>query len=131
MPSSPRQQRNGNNVNFNKKRVNGYNFCASSPKINKTLISIIFLTDCPLNVQSSLEMVMNQALCVVSPSCADVTCCVNVPILNRTFEVGINIDYSYEKIMVHVEKIYRRHHFIGFEFAENHTLSLAGVFKLR
>lgn len=90
-----------------------------------------YFTDCPLNIQRSLEVVKDKAFCTVSTTCTNIKCCINVPLLNRTFEVGVSIDYSYEKIMVHIEKMYRKHSFIGFEFGEEHLLSVAGVFKFR
>lgn len=91
----------------------------------------IFVTDCPLDVQQSLNKVRNDALCTVSSTCAGITCCVNIPLLNRTFEVGINIDYSYKKMRVHVEKMYRKHYFSGFESGKEYIMSLGGVFKIR
>lgn len=91
----------------------------------------IFVTDCPLDVQQSLNKVRNDVLCTVSSTCADITCCVNIPLLNRTFEVGINIDYSYKKIRVHVEKMYRKHYFSGFVSGKEYIMSLGGVFKIR
>lgn len=96
--------------------MNGYNIC---------------VTDCPLDVQQSLNKVRNDALCLVSSNCADITCCVNIPLLNRTFEVEINIDYSYKKMKVHVEKMYRKHYFSGFESGKEYIMSLGGVFKIR
>ncbi|XP_062581277.1 uncharacterized protein LOC134243073, partial [Saccostrea cucullata] len=86
-------------------------------------------TYCPVSVQTSLSSVADQALCTVSSSCTNIKCCVNIPLLNRTFEVGMELDYSYYSLKVNVEKMTRRQSLIGYTFGKEETLSVQGVFK--
>uniref|UniRef100_K1PRD9 Uncharacterized protein n=1 Tax=Magallana gigas TaxID=29159 RepID=K1PRD9_MAGGI len=86
---------------------------------------------CPEAVQTSLSSITDRALCTVSSSCTNIRCCVNIPLLNRTFEVGMELDYSYMSLRVYVEKMTRRQSLIGYQFGQEETLSVHGVFKLR
>lgn len=88
------------------------------------------ISDCPVSVKSSLTSIADLALCSVSPSCTNIKCCVGVPLLNRTFEVGMELDYSYYSLRVNVEKMYRRQSLIGYGFGKEEILSVHGVFKL-
>eukprot|EP00105_Crassostrea_gigas_P044578 XP_019928726.1 PREDICTED: uncharacterized protein LOC105342845 [Crassostrea gigas] len=85
---------------------------------------------CPEAVQTSLSSITDRALCTVSSSCTNIRCCVNIPLLNRTFEVGMELDYSYMSLRVYVEKMTRRQSLIGYQFGQEETLSVHGVFKL-
>ena len=89
------------------------------------------LPDCPPSVQTSLTSLADQAMCTVTSSCASIKCCVRVPLLNRTFEVGVELDYSYRSLRVRVEKMTRRLSLIGYQWGTEETLSVHGVFKLR
>lgn len=89
------------------------------------------LPDCPPSVQTSLTSLADQAVCAVTSSCANIKCCVRVPLLNRTFEVGVELDYSYRSLRVRVEKMTRRLSLIGYQWGTEETLSVHGVFKLR
>lgn len=93
---------------------------------------MIFLlsADCPPSVQASLSSVSDRALCIVSPSCTNITCCVQVPLLNRTFEVQLALDSSYNILRTHVDKISRRQSLIGYSFGTQEVLSIQGVYKL-
>lgn len=90
-----------------------------------------YILDCPQSVRTSLSSITDRALCTVSSSCTNIKCCVNVPLLNRTFEVGMELDYSYMSLRVYVEKMTRRQSLIGYQFGQEETLSVHGVFKLR
>lgn len=91
----------------------------------------LLILDCPQSVQTSLSSITDRALCTVSSSCTNLQCCVNIPLLNRTFEVGMELDYSYMSLRVYVEKMTRKQSLIGYQFGREETLSVHGVFKLR
>lgn len=90
----------------------------------------LLLADCPPSVQASLSSVSDRALCIVSPSCTNITCCVQVPLLNRTFEVQLALDSSYNELRTQVDKISRRQSLIGYSFGTQEVLSIQGVYKL-
>lgn len=81
-------------------------------------------------MQTSLSSVSDKAMCAVSSSCTSVRCCVAVPLLNRTFEVHLDIDNSYYTMKASVEKIQRKQSLVGYTFGTEETLSIYGVFKL-
>ena len=89
------------------------------------------LPDCPPSVSKSLSSLADQAVCAVTSSCANIKCCVSVPLLNRTFEVGVELDYSYRSLRVRVEKMTRKLSLIDYQWGTEETLSVHGVFKLR
>lgn len=91
----------------------------------------IFVIDCFLDVQQFFNKVRNDVFCIVLLICVDIICCVNIFLLNRIFEVGINIDYLYKKIRVYVEKMYCKYYFSGFVLGKEYIMSLGGVFKIR
>lgn len=90
----------------------------------------LFISDCSPSVQTSLSGVSDRTLCIVSPSCTNITCCVNVPLLNRTFEVQLAIDQSFNVMRTYVEKISRRQSLVGYSFGTQEKLSVQGVYKL-
>ena len=86
--------------------------------------------DCPPSVQTSLSSVSDRALCIVSPTCTNITCCVLVPLLNRTFQVQLALDNSYNVLRTGVDKISRRQSLVGYSFGNQEVLSIQGVYKL-
>ncbi|KAJ8320500.1 LOW QUALITY PROTEIN: hypothetical protein KUTeg_002087 [Tegillarca granosa] len=68
--------------------------------------------ECPVTFDKP-DLNETTAVCHTSSTCTGINCCVYVPLLDRTFDVFLDVDSCYGKLSVGVEKIYQLSDLIG------------------
>ena len=60
-------------------------------------------TACPANI--SVSNFRGSASCNIPSSCTAVQCCVEVGLVGRTFDIGLDIDYCRQMISFNIERL--------------------------
>ncbi|CAG2190136.1 COL12A [Mytilus edulis] len=75
-----------------------------------------------------LPMLSEDIVCRVNDSCTTIDCCVNVPLLNQTFNFYLDIDPCYQEVTVGIEKMLTTQKLLdGYTFGSFNNFTLLGV----
>ncbi|CAC5374575.1 unnamed protein product [Mytilus coruscus] len=78
-----------------------------------------------------LPMLSEDIVCRVNDSCTTIDCCVNVPLLNQTFNFYLDIDPCYQEVTVGIEKMLTTQKLLdGYTFGSFHNFTLLGVGRM-
>jgi hypothetical protein len=73
----------------------------------------------------------DDVVCRVNDSCTVIDCCVNVPLLNQTFNFYLDIDPCYQEVTVGIEKMFTTQKLLnGYTFGFLHNFTLLGIGRL-
>ncbi|KAK3101942.1 hypothetical protein FSP39_007535 [Pinctada imbricata] len=84
--------------------------------------------ECPS--PSTLPTISGNSKCQVTSECTKINCCLDVPLLGRTFSFYLHIDACYNTLSVGIEKQYRKHSLIGYSFGTVERFNLKGTVRL-
>jgi len=73
-------------------------------------------SDCPVAV--SLPSLSQAASCHLSKQCTEATCCINVPILKRSFQIAFNLDACNYTVSASIEKLQYSQSLLEFHFGK-------------
>ncbi|XP_033724553.1 uncharacterized protein LOC117314596 [Pecten maximus] len=88
----------------------------------------IWNSDCPKSI--NLPSISDDITCNVPDTCTGVNCCLNVPILDQTFQLSLNLDSCYKKLRVSIEKIYLEESLIGYPFGTEKYFYFYGMIRM-
>ncbi|XP_060596418.1 uncharacterized protein LOC132750445 [Ruditapes philippinarum] len=84
--------------------------------------------DCPLN--ASLPSLPSNIKCAIGERCSGFTCCVNVPLLQRSFSFYFDLNTCNFLLSARIEKLVYNQSLVNYEFGHKKTVDLFGVVKL-
>ncbi|XP_053398211.1 uncharacterized protein LOC128556642 [Mercenaria mercenaria] len=87
-----------------------------------------WVTDCPLNL--SLPVLPNNTNCHLVKHCTGFSCCLNVPLLQRSFSFHLDLDSCNFALNVGIEKLQNNQSLINYEFGRKETIDLFGIVQL-
>ncbi|XP_069109898.1 uncharacterized protein [Argopecten irradians] len=88
----------------------------------------IWNSDCPKSI--ALPSISDDITCHIPDTCTGVNCCLNVPILDQTFQLSLDLDSCYKTLRVSIEKIYHEESLIGYPFGTVKHFYLYGVIRM-
>ncbi|KAK3102203.1 hypothetical protein FSP39_009587 [Pinctada imbricata] len=81
-------------------------------------------------IPSMLPTIIGNSACQVTSECTKINCCLDVPLLNRTFSFYLHIDACYKTLSVGIEKQVRKHSLIGYSFGTVERFNLRGAVRV-
>lgn len=92
-------------------------------------VQFCMISECPVTFHKP-DLNETTAVCHTSASCTGINCCVYVPLLDRTFDVFLDVDSCYGKLSVGIEKMYKNKSFLGYQGGQMEMFSLQNAVRL-
>ncbi|XP_053390116.1 uncharacterized protein LOC128553035, partial [Mercenaria mercenaria] len=95
---------------------------------NVELPNVGWKSDCPVNI--SLPALPENMMCHLLKHCTGFACCVNIPLLKRSFSFHLDLDSCNYALIVGIEKLEYNQSLINYEFGTKKNVDLFGVVQL-
>lgn len=93
------------------------------------LVKIWFISECE---HVSTSLVVPEGLhCTIPEHCTGISCCLNIPLINKTINVGIDLDACNYNFHVQVGNFEINESLLSYKFGQWNRVDLNGVFGIR